>query len=252
MARQARMESPTEYYHVMMRGNNRENIFKDKSQKIFYLELLEDQAEDGLIDIVGYCIMDNHVHIIVKSELSNLSNVIKAINTKYAMRFNRQKDRVGHVFQGRYKSEIINDEVYLLQVIRYVHNNPVNAKMVRSPNDYRWSSFGEYLKQGRIISKGQREFVLACYGSMNQFIEFHKKRDNHDYLEIKEDIQQYRRNIGEDIISTYLKEKEINKSEILNSDEIIFILKRSKFTHRQISDLLGISNSRVQRILKEV
>lgn len=251
MARQARMESPTEYYHVMMRGNNRESIFKEKGQKMFLLELIEEQIEEALIGIAGYCIMDNHVHIIIKSELSNLSNAIKSINTKYAMRFNRQKNRVGHVFQGRYKSEIINDEIYLLQVIRYVHNNPVNAKMVKSPNDYRWSSYGEYLKQGTIISKEQREFVLACYGSMNQFIEFHKKRDSLEYLEIKEDIQQYRRNIGENIISTYLKEKEVNKSQILNSDEIIFILKQSKFTHRQIAELLEISNSRVHRILKE-
>ena len=252
VARQARMESPTDYYHVMMRGNNRENIFKDKNQKIFFIELLKGSVEDKLVDIAGYCIMDNHVHIIIKSELSNLSKFIKSINTKYAMRFNKQKDRVGHVFQGRYKSEIISDEIYLLQVIRYVHNNPVIARIVKSPDDYRWSSYREYIKVGTIISKEVKEFILDCYGSMGQFIEFHKKDDNQEYLETKEDIEQYRINRGKETISMYLKDKEINKSEVLkleptDIDEIIILLKQLKLSHRQIASLLDISNSRVHR-----
>lgn len=195
--------------------------------------------------------MDNHVHIIVKSELTNLSNVIKAINTAYAMKYNKQKNRVGHVFQGRYKSEIINDETYLLQVIRYVHNNPVTAKIVKSPNDYRWSSYGEYLKEARIINKEQKKFILDFHGSMDQFIEFHKKKDNREYLETKEDIEQYRMGRAEEMLSNYLKERDIDKSEILNLDEIIIILKQSKLSHRKIAELLDISNSRVHRLLKD-
>ena len=257
MVRQARIQSPTDYYHIMMRGNNRESIFRYQSQKIFFLELLEEQKKEGSIYIAAYCIMDNHVHIIIKGELPNISKAIGVINTKYAIRFNNQSERIGHVFQERYKSEVITDDTYLLQVIRYVHNNPVSAKMVRSPNDYRWSSYREYLKEDIIVNKEQKDFVLGCYGSINQLIEFHKEKDDQEYLEIKEDIEQYREDKAKEIISMYLKEKGINETEIFNLDSIyldeaiMILLKRSKLSHRQIGELLKISSSKVHRINKD-
>jgi len=157
MPRQARIQSESNYYHIMMRGNNRENIFNWDGQKLFFIELLEIQKADGLLDIVAYCLMDNHVHIIVNAELKNIATTLKVTNIKYAMKFNRELGRVGHVFQDRYKSEGIDDERYLLQVIRYVHNNPVKAKMVSQPADYKWSSFNEYINSTKIISHQQKE-----------------------------------------------------------------------------------------------
>ncbi len=130
MSRQARIQSPTDYYHVMMRGNNRESIFGKDEQKRFFLESLKMQGEDQTIDIVAYCIMDNHVHIVVKANIIDLAKAIKRINIKYAMNFNQKRDRIGHVFQDRFKSEAIEDDKYLIQAIRYIHNNPVAAKMV--------------------------------------------------------------------------------------------------------------------------
>lgn len=124
MARQSRIQSLTEYYHIIMRGNNRESIFSQQGQKQYFKELLKEKIEEQLIDIVGYCIMDNHVHIIVKAEIGHLSKAIKSINIKYAMKFNKESRRSGHVFQGRFKSETIENENYLIQVIRYIHNVP--------------------------------------------------------------------------------------------------------------------------------
>lgn len=88
--------------------------------------------------------MDNHVHLIVKGEISNLSRAIKRLNISYAMKFNKKADRVGHVFQDRYRSEVIVDEPYLLHVTRYVHNNPIKAGIASHPWGYRWSSYQEY------------------------------------------------------------------------------------------------------------
>ncbi|HHX87295.1 MAG TPA: transposase, partial [Firmicutes bacterium] len=167
MSRQARAQSSTGYYHVMMRGNNKENIFLKDNHKRYFLDCLKEQHEEGLIDIAAYCIMDNHAHIVAKSEpLINLSKAAKKINTKYAMGYNYRHDRTGHVFQSRYKSEIIYDDPYLLNVIRYVHINPIKAGVVREPGNYRWSSFNDYIKFNTVISNVQKQFILGFYNSM--------------------------------------------------------------------------------------
>lgn len=255
MPRHARIQSPTGYYHIMMRGNNRESIFSRDDQKRLFYECLKEYGEDHSVDIVAYCLMDNHVHIVVKANTLNLANAIKCINTKYAMNFNRQRDRVGHVFQDRYKSQAILDDKYLLQVIRYVHNNPVKAKMVKSFKDYSWSSYNEYIDENFIVGDQQKEFVLGYFSrSIEQFEEFHKKKDNLEYLEVKEDIVKERMEAAQDIISEFFTKKGLIeakqvKQNFLYLEELIQnLLEKSKLTHRQIASLLSISNNVVHSV----
>lgn len=255
MPRQARTQSPTDYYHIMMRGNNREYIFNKDEQKRFFLDTLKSQEEDNMIDIIAYCIMDNHVHMVVKSGILDLTKAIKSINIKYAMKYNQQRDRIGHVFQDRYKSETIKDEKYLLQVIRYIHNNPIKAKMVKSLDDYNWSSYNEYINQNTIIKSQQKQFILGYFSNnISHFIKFHKQKDDNEYLEIKEDQETYRLEHAQEIISTYFKEKglteakEVIKNPVYLEGIIQELLKRSKLTHRQISSILGISKSIVHKV----
>ena len=89
--------------------------------------------------------MDNHVHLLINADLDLMADALKRTNIKFAMRYNKKYDRVGHVFQGRYKSEVINTEQYLLGVIRYIHNNPVKAEIVAEAGDYKWSSYNAYM-----------------------------------------------------------------------------------------------------------
>jgi len=241
LPRHGRIQSPTGYYHIMLRGNNRESIFSGDGQKRLFLECLNKHGEDHSIDIVAYCLMDNHVHIVVKASVLNLANAIKCMNTKYAMNFNRQRYRVGHVFQDRYKSQAILDDQYLLQVIRYVHNNPDKAKMVESIKDYNWSSYNEYLNKNSIVGNQQREFVLGYFSSsIEQFEEFHIQNDNQEYLEIKEDIVKERMEAAQDIISEYFTKKGLIdakqvKQNLLYLEELIQkLLEKSKLTHRQM------------------
>lgn len=255
MPRQARTQSPTDYYHVMMRGNNRENIFVTDKQKEFFLDLLKKQEEDQLIDIAAYCLMDNHVHIAVKADPINLAKAIKSTNTRYAMNFNGKRNRIGHVFQDRYKSEAITDDKYLLQVIRYIHNNPIKAKMVKSLEDYNWSSYNEYAKENSIIKTQQREFILDYFcNNVEQFIVFHKQKDNQEYLEVKEDIVKDRIEQAQEIISAYFSKKglveakQVTKNPIYLEEIIRRLLRESKLTHRQIANLLEISNNVVHNI----
>lgn len=256
MARQARTISPTDYYHVIMRGNNRESIFSKQSQKQLFIDLLREQVEEGLIDIAGYCIMDNHVHIAIKAELDNLTKAMKSINIKYAMRFNKEKERIGHVFQDRYKSEIISNENNLIHVIRYIHNNPAKAKMVKSLSDYKWSSYNEFTLEDKsnIISNEQKSLVLKLSNGVCKFIDFHKADDGNEYLEIKEDRDRYRIEKAQEIIASYLNNKGIDDIKVLRNEpelleEIVKeILLNSKLSHRKIADLLGVNNNTVHLI----
>jgi len=255
MPRKARIQSSTDYYHIMMRGNNRESIFSMDEQKSFFLDSLEKQQDDQLIHIAAYCLMNNHVHIVVKSEPSNLAKAIKSVNIKYAMHFNQTRSRIGHVFQDRYKSEPIEDDKYLMQVIRYVHNNPVKAKLVKSPEDYRWSSFNEYLSDNVIISSLQKKFILELFSSeINQFIEFHNQKDNNEFLDIDEEMEQNRLEYAQEIISNYFNEKglteakQVKKNPVHLEEIIRRLLNSSKLSHRQIAKLLSISSSTVHKV----
>lgn len=258
MARQARLQSPTDYYHIMMRGNNKEKIFAPDHLKKYFLDCLVEQNEEGLLEIAAYCIMENHVHIVLKSDFSNLAKALKTINTKYAMKFNFQNDRVGHVFQGRYKSENIANEVYLLNVIRYVHNNPIKAKLVKEIFSYKWSSYNEYIIKNHVISYNQKDFVIKCYQNIDSLIEFHKEIDNNEYLDTKEEMEEHRMFLAQKIISNYFKDNGINEvSEIAKNqyhiEQLIqILLTNSRLSQRQIAKLLEISHSWVYEINKQI
>jgi len=132
--RQAREISSTGYYHIMMRGINRDYIYQSIQDKAYFVKLL---GEDVLLELAAYCLMDNHVHLVLQAQHKDLSVSLRKLNVKYAMHYNYTQDRVGHVFQNRYRSEVVADDRYLAQVIRYVHNNPVKAALVADARQYR-------------------------------------------------------------------------------------------------------------------
>lgn len=256
MARQARTISPTDYYHVIMRGNNRTSIFSNHSQKQYIKDLLKEQTEQGILGIAGYCIMDNHIHIAVKADLDNLTKSIKSVNIKYAMRFNREKDQVGHVYQDRYKSEVIYNENILNLVIRYIHNNPVKAKMVNHPGDYKWSSYNEYFndKNDSLIDITQRDFVLELNNGIRKFKDFHNLEDQNEFLEINEDRDNNRIDKAQKILAKYIDIEDKNsinnlKQDIKLLDEVIKnLLENSNLSHRKIAEILDVRSSRVHYI----
>ena len=255
MARQARKVSPTKYYHVMMRGNNREKIFTRKDQKSYFIELLINFKKEPPVEIAAYCVMDNHVHIVMAGEIDDLSEVIKRINIKYARKFNKEADRIGHVFQDRYRSEVIVNDIYLLQVVRYVHNNPVKAKIVKRPEDYPWSSYREYFGYiPKVINQKQIDFIMAFFSNKIDLLKsFHQEEDNGEYLEYREEIEQSRIEAAQQIIDNYCRTKNITgKKEILKNPYLEELIKKllddTKLSHRKIGSLLGISNSAVHKV----
>jgi REP element-mobilizing transposase RayT len=160
MARPIRIEYPGAVYHVICRGNNRQAIYRDDGDRRRYLEKLSYYCQDKKVDLLAYCLMPNHVHLLLETPEGNLSKIMQAFQTSYTVYFNKRHGRSGHVFEQRYKAMLVDKDNYLLQVSRYIHLNAVSAKLAERPQDYRWSSYGSYLK-GKGIVGLKTETVLG-------------------------------------------------------------------------------------------
>jgi putative transposase len=147
MARQARIEYPGALYHVISRGIERHELFRDDEDRERYLGLLEKAVGRYRCRIFAYCLMGNHVHLAVEAGAIPLSRVMRSMNTAYAGYFNKRHRRAGYLFQGRYKAYLVEKEEYLLSLIRYIHENPVGAGIARTAKNYRWSSHLAYLER---------------------------------------------------------------------------------------------------------
>ncbi|MFQ6094481.1 MAG: helix-turn-helix domain-containing protein [bacterium] len=172
MSRPLRIEFPGAYYHVMNRGLTGQAVFISQSDFEDFMFLLEDATERWQIRVLSYCLMTTHYHLALQTPLGNLQRVMRHIDGVYTQRFNRRHSRGGPLFRGRYKAILIDADVYLAAVVRYIHLNPVEALDTDDPRGYRWSSHGYYLRPNKApwwLAVGQ---VLAGYRSPADFHEF--------------------------------------------------------------------------------
>jgi putative transposase len=140
MSRQARQLSESGIYHVMLRGVNREIIFLEDADRERFLFALSAARDASGCRVLAYCLMENHVHLVLRSVAEPIGDTVRRIGVRYAGWFNRKYDRVGHLFQDRFKSVPVDDDAHLVTLLRYVWNNPVEAGLVDEPEDYQWSS----------------------------------------------------------------------------------------------------------------
>lgn len=256
MPRVARVISTTGYYHVIMRGQNKEYIFKSEVHKEYFMKSVATIEKDEQLSIVAWCLMDNHVHLVIKTEPEILAIAFKRLNIKYAMYYHRSNKSLGHVFQDRFKSEPIESDEYLMRVIRYVHNNPIKARMIKKLEAYRWSSYNDYLNQS--LNKEQQFAMTLFDNNKESFKYFHRLEDDREYLEIKEDQLQYRKERGQNIVNNFCNKHGIHDSEELHKDQLklkellIELSEKSGLSKRQIASEYGLSISRVQSYTKDV
>ena len=162
MPRLSRIKSSTGLYHVLTRGINRQDIFMDVEDKTAYLERLEKYKSECLFQIYSYCLMSNHVHLLIREgeqqqpQTQQLPEIMKKINTSYAYWFNRKYNRVGHLFQDRYKSEPVENDRYLLTLVRYIHQNPVKIGYSISY----WTSYEDFFSSSSLTDVA---FVLELF-----------------------------------------------------------------------------------------
>ena len=140
MSRPLRIEFPGAVYHVTTRGNRREPIFENDSDRATLMRILGDAMLRFDARLLAYCLMGNHYHLVLCTQRANLSQVMRHVNGVYTQSFNRRHTKVGHVFQGRFKAILVDRDVYLLEVCRYVDLNPVRARLTDDPTAWRWSS----------------------------------------------------------------------------------------------------------------
>ncbi len=140
MARPPRVEFPGTIYHVTARGNDRGAVFRDDRDRQEYLDRIQRYRAKFRFQLLAYCLMTNHVHLAIRTGDEPLSRVMAALQSSFAQWFNRRHGRVGHFFQGRYKAFVVQEERYFEALLRYIHLNPVKARIVERPQDYPWSS----------------------------------------------------------------------------------------------------------------
>ncbi len=147
MARRPRIEYEGAFYHVICRGNQRQKIFKDIEDFTRYLELLGRYKNQYKYFLYSYVLMNNHVHLLIETQIVPLWKILQGINQSYTQYFNRKHRTVGHLFQGRYKAILCDRDAYLLALIKYIHLNPVRAKIVKTPDEYAWSGHRNYIQK---------------------------------------------------------------------------------------------------------
>jgi len=165
MTRALRILYPGAWYHVMNRGRCRETVFHTESDFLFFLDLLEETTELWELSVSGFCLIPNHYHLLAETPVANLPQCMKHIDGVYAQHFNKTYGADGQLFRGRYKAVLVDRESYLLQVLRYIHRNPVTAGLVEKPGDYPWSSYGAYVSGGKKWRWLNTAPVLEMFGS---------------------------------------------------------------------------------------
>jgi REP element-mobilizing transposase RayT len=145
MARHPRIHAPGVLYHLMARGNNGQAVYLSRGDYEAFLEALQTVRARYPFSLYAYVLMPNHFHLLVEAQEEPTSRWMQALLTKHARRFNRVHGRRGHVFEGRYKAIVCERETYLLELVRYIHLNPVRAGLVKEPGAWKWSGHGEYM-----------------------------------------------------------------------------------------------------------
>lgn len=251
MPRMLRIKSRTDTYHIMIRGVNKNVIFEKDEDREKFLQILSYYKNKFMIDIYSYCLMDNHVHILLKSE-ENLDKFMQCIQTVYALYFNKKYKRVGHLFQDRFKSIPVEKNKYLLECVRYIHQNPVKAK-ISSIENYKWSSYNEYLTTPIIINK---YYVLNLFAKEEKVaVDNYKK-----YMNIISKKSDIRNLVIEDKLSDdeaiefvesffNIKIEDIKKYDTIERNIVLSkIISLNIFSIRQIARITKIDRNIIRRM----
>ena len=170
MDRKNRQLSESNIYHVVVRGVGRQLIFEDDKDRQEYMQMLLSDARKRNGLILAWCLMGNHVHLLLQLDMEQIAQVMRRVGSGYARYFNKRHDRVGHLFQGRFGSTPISTDEQLMAVVRYIHRNPDEGG-VSTYESYPWSSYREYLGQAVTVDT---KLVLGTFGSIEQFKMFHR------------------------------------------------------------------------------
>lgn len=239
------------FFHIMVQGINKECIFNTDKNKDKYLKLIYKNNEG--IEIMAYCIMDNHAHILVKiNDIENLQKWMKKTNISYAIYYNKSNDRVGYVFRDRYKSQVIKNEKHLYTCVDYIHENPVKAFICNRKEDYAFSSYNEKYNGNQNEVKQYLQQILSSESKQLNDNEVYQDA-KFEFIEEDDNSKEAKEKICKRIIEDFLQIKELRIKELSNEEkalsELVNILKyENDMSYRLMEKCLGIGRERIRRL----
>lgn len=251
MPRKPRDFYSTNFYHIMVQGIEKKNIFDNNKYKEKYIQLIKENKKIYKITILSLCVMINHAHIVIHCENNeSMSKFMKSINTSYANYYNKVEERVGYVFRDRFLSEPIFDDRYLHNCIAYVHNNPVKAGLVKRREDYKYSSYNSYYKLDDIINE---QSIKLVFGDNENYIKNYEEmnKNNQDkFLDVNEDFLN-----PNDVITSFYDKFNIDQRDIFLNNEWLKKLVneltiKCGLSIRKICEIIKVDRTRVRNVLK--
>jgi len=251
MPRKPRKQSSLNIYHVVIKGLNSQLLFEEAKDYAKYLDFLNLHKESCDFDLFAYCLMSNHVHLLIRTKEVALETIFRKINTAYASWFNMKYSRSGHLQDGRYYSEPINSLDYLLAALRYIHKNPLKADLENSVGSrYPWNSYHAYIKQNDdLVDTG---FILSTFTSLDNFIDFHSSDSESTFIDVDNIKHRIPDDVARELIEQYCNVEyptDISKFSLIDRRNAIFILYENGISIRQMNRLTGIPRGVIDRIL---
>ncbi|HPF44775.1 MAG TPA: transposase [Syntrophomonadaceae bacterium] len=258
MPRQQRARSESGYYHIMLRGNERKNIFLDDKDKLRFMETVFEKEQGERFYMHAFCLMNNHVHLMLSEGNEDIGTAMKRITVSYVSYFNKKNKRVGHLFQDRFRSEVVEQDSYVLSLVRYIHQNPVKAGMVTRAADYKWSSYNCYLDKDNYFTKMlETDFILGLFSANRErAIEEYKIFMNEATEERFVDLQEEVRVMDEEEAKEYW-EKTILSQGLENAEpgQIPFSLikefkAKTNLSLRKMAEITNLNKDKLNKILR--
>lgn len=231
----------------MLRGINQQQIFEEDEDYRKFLDVVKDCKEISEFELYAYCLMGNHIHMLIKEKKEPIEQIVKRIGSRFVYWYNVKYSRKGHLFQDRYKSEPVEEQVYFDTVLVYIHRNPIKAGICKKPGDYEFSSYNEYVGNAIIADTG---FVFG-YWNPEQFVRYNEEDLTIECLDIAEgETVRVTDEEAKDII------KRVSRCENVSEFQALEIKKRDKYLKklrerglsiRQISRLTGVSFNIVRK-----
>lgn len=256
MARRGRMFSETGIYHVVLRGINKKDIFECDEDKIYFLKLLSKNIKKFHGEVFAFCVMRNHIHILVKEGIKGISNLFQRIAGAYAIYFNRKYARSGPLFESRFKSRPVESIYYFFQIIRYIHQNPFHAGLIKNLEDYDWSSYSTYLR-----SNNKKIFDFVCtdfvfqHVTLDAFVDFNHQFSKSAAMKHLSCLWPIRISdntvyeIAQNYLAQFGESLEFKTEQILEK-LVQYLVKIAGITKMQISRLLKLSPFQLKKILE--
>lgn len=240
MPRHARELSNSGIYHIILRGINRQTIFNDDEDYQRFINTLKKYKTVSGYTLYAYCLMNNHIHILLRVGQEKLETILKRIAGSYVYWYNFKYNRIGHLFQDRFKSEPVDSDEYFLTVLRYIHQNPIKARICERLEDYRYSSYIDYLNNRNDFTC--IDFAYSILGR-NDFFEFNNEINDDKCLDAEEKRRLTDKD-GMELLQQMLKGKPVEvivEFEEKDKAALISRMKTEGLSIRQISRLTGVS-----------